>query len=84
MVGAQTRAEAVEEMAPAVNQSSVALWAPRANPKCMMVGEMALKANQSSVAQCAPRANPGASKAYPLCVLLYLAAGLAPRANQTH
>ena len=42
-------------MAPTVNQSSVALWAPkappgpsRADPQCRMVGEMAPKANQSS------------------------------------
>ena len=58
MVGTQTRVEVVEEMAPAENQSSVALWAPKANPR-------------------APKANP-------LCVLLCLFAGLAPKANQTH
>ena len=91
MVGTQTRAEVVEEMAPAENQSSVALWAPKANPRapradpqCLMVGEMAPKANQSSVAQWAPKANPRAPKANPLCVLLCLFAGLAPKANQTH
>jgi len=59
MVDAQTRAD---EMAPTENQSSVALWAPRAyprgNPQCMMVEEMAPLANQSSVAQWAPKADP--------------------------
>ena len=58
MVGAQTRAEVVEEMAPQANQSSVVHWAPLANPLHVMVDEMVPQAHQSSGVHWAPLANP--------------------------